>query len=117
MKYHYRPWQRAEDTHAIYAMAAHLPDEAIAAAALPYQLSSWALDDPNNLALWTSPDSALMAFALFQVPFGGLYYAIHPDAEGVVLEATIFAWSKERAAALAKTCGKPISYSVWAAEQ
>lgn len=114
MEYHFRPWQGVEDTHAIYEMTARLPDETITA--LPYQLSSWALDDPNNLALWTTPHGALMAFALFQVPFASVYYAIHPDADADVLEGAIFAWSKERAAQLAKAGGKGVSYSIWAAE-
>ena len=111
-----RPWQSAEDTNAIYALAALLPEEAIAAAALPYQLSSWAMDDPNNLLLWTTPDGELMAFALFQVPFAALYYGIHPSVDKVALEDEIFAWSKERAATLAKATGKEVTYSVWPAE-
>ena len=114
--YHFRPWQRAEDTTAIYALAALLPDDAIAAAALPYQLSSWATDDPDNLGLWTTPDGALMAFALFQVPFASVYYAIHPDADAVTLEDAIFVWSKERAATLAKATGKAVNTSIWPAE-
>src|SRR4051794_3072772 len=109
--YHHRPWQGSADTQAIYALAAHLPDEMIAATALPYQLSSWALDDPNNLALWTTPDGASVAFALFQVPFSGLYYGIDPAAGRAALEAEIFAWSQERATHLAQAHGAPVSYS------
>jgi GNAT superfamily N-acetyltransferase len=114
--YHYHPWQHADDTIAILALAALLPDETISATALPYQLSSWALDDPDNLALWTTPDDALMAFALFQVPFASVYYAIHPDADGAALEEIIFSWSKERAATLAKRTGQAVSYSIWPSE-
>jgi ribosomal protein S18 acetylase RimI-like enzyme len=116
LDYHVRPWQSDEDTSAIYALAALLPDEAIASAALPYQLSSWALDDPNNLMLWTTPDGALMAFALFQVPFATLCYGIHPDAEQATLEDAILVWSKERATTLAMETGKQITYHIWPAE-
>src|SRR4051794_33576676 len=98
IEYLHRPWRRAEGFSAIYELAALLPDEAIGVAALPYQLSSWATDDPDNLALWTTPDGALMAFALYQVPFAAVYYGIHPRADLAVLEDAIFAWSKERAA-------------------
>lgn len=118
-EYLFRIWQKAEDTRAIYELAALLPDEAIAAgsAALPYQLSSWALDDPNNLALWTTPDGALMAFAFLQVPFASLHYGIHPNAHTAMLEDAIFAWGKERAATLAKTSGKEVRFHIWAAER
>jgi ribosomal protein S18 acetylase RimI-like enzyme len=113
----YRPWQRTEDSRAVHELAALLPDEAISAAALPYHLSSWACDDPENLALWTTPDGALMAFALFQLPFGSVHFAIHPRADRSVLEDAIFVWSKERAAALANAMGETVSFSIWPAEK
>lgn len=114
--YHFRLWQNTEDTLAIYAMAAHLPDEAIAAAALPYQLSSWAAEEPKNLALWTTPDGELMAFALFQIPFGALYYGIHPQADLATIEDAILVWGKQRANELAQETGKAVSYAIWPAE-
>lgn len=116
-EYHFRPWQHAEDTHAIYALAALVADETMTAAALPYQLSSWATDDPHNLGLWTTPDGALMAFALFQIPFASVYYATHPGADQAVLEDAILAWSQERAAQLAQQTGQRVSISIWAAEE
>lgn len=114
-EYHFRPWQHADDTHAIYALAALVAEETMAA--LPYQLSSWATDDPLNLGLWTTPDGALMAFALFQIPFGSVYYATHPDADQATVEDAILAWSKARAAQLAQQTGERVHYSIWAAEQ
>ena len=116
-EYHFRPWQHADDTHAIYALAALVAEETMAAAALPYQLSSWATDDPLNLGLWTTPDGALMAFALFQIPFASVYYATHPDADQATVEDAILAWSKARAAQLAQQTGERVHYSIWAAEQ
>ena len=116
-EYHFRTWQHAEDTHAIYALAALVADETMTAAALPYQLSSWATEDPHNLGLWTTPDGALMAFALFQIPFASVYYATRPDADHVALEDAILAWSKDRAAQLAQQTGQRVNYSIWSAEQ
>jgi mycothiol synthase len=122
--YHLRPWQRAEDTMAVYELAAQVSDEQIGAAALPYQLSSWASDDPDNLALWTTPDGTLIAFAFFQVPFSTVHYAVHPHADQARLEDAIFDWSKVQATTLAKaqephseqTNQPAFSFSIWPAE-
>lgn len=37
---------------------------------LPYRLSSWALDDVENIRLWFDGES-LVAWAVLQSPFGG----------------------------------------------
>jgi mycothiol synthase len=108
-----RSLQTDADLAAILELAALADDHTVSAAALPYQLSSWACEDPANVRLWTVPTGELVAFAIFQIPFGSVYYGLHPQADAAALEATIFAWAKQRAADLAQTSDRPVGMSIW----
>ena len=49
--------------------AAAWPDRHLHVIDLPYCFSSWALDDPENTALWFSEGGDLLAWAVMQLPF------------------------------------------------
>ena len=75
---------------------------------LPYRFSSWAFDDPRNVALWVDEAGQLAAWAVLQTPFWALDYAYRPDA-GPDVHPQILAWADARArAALDTDYGRPI---------
>lgn len=111
-----RPFRGPADFAAIMALAIQVPLEQFSATALPYQLSSWATDDPANVGLWSDAQGQLVAFALCQVPFASLYYTFHPDQDATQLLPTLLSWGQTRAGALARSQGAPFTYAVFAAE-
>ena len=104
------------DFAAIMAVAIQTPVEQFSATALPYQLSSSAADEPANVGLWEDAEGNLLAYALFQVPFGSLLYGILPTANTAALTATILRWGITRATAVAQAQGAPFTFSVFIAE-
>jgi len=48
---------------------------------LPYRLCSWALDDPENVALWVDAQDDPVAWAVMQLPFWTIDIAIRKDLE------------------------------------
>ncbi|RIK33128.1 MAG: hypothetical protein DCC55_35540 [Chloroflexi bacterium] len=113
---HQRAFRGSSDFAAIMELATQAPVEQFSATALPYQLSSWALDDADNVGLWEDGAGRLVAFALMQRPFASLYYTIHPAADTVVLTATILQWGIQRGPALAQTQQAPFTFLVFVAE-
>jgi len=111
-----RAFQGPTDFVEIMALAVQAPVEQFSATALPYQLSSWAADDSANLGLWEDGQGQLLAFAIFQVPFGSLYYTLHPAIESATFLPTILSWGRTRALAVARNRGAPFTFSVFAAE-
>jgi ribosomal protein S18 acetylase RimI-like enzyme len=113
---HQRSFRGPADFAAIMELAIQAPVEQFSATALPYQLSSWALDDADNVGLWEDGAGRLVAFALMQRPFGSLYYTIHPAANTVQITSTILKWGMERGRALAQAQQTPFSFLVFVAE-
>ena len=63
-------------------LAAASPDRNLHVVDLPYRLCSWALDDPDNVAVWIDARGRLAAWAVLQAPFWTIDVAIRPEAEG-----------------------------------
>jgi ribosomal protein S18 acetylase RimI-like enzyme len=76
---------------------------------LPYRLSSWALDHPENGAFWHDETGRLMAWAVIQLPFWCIDYVIHPTAPPDVARA-VLAWADMRAGELRQP---PAERAVW----
>jgi ribosomal protein S18 acetylase RimI-like enzyme len=76
---------------------------------LPYRLSSWALDDPDNVGLWFNENGGLVAWAVLQTPFWEIDYFCHPDVE-LSLHPEILAWAERRACATIYT---PYGHPSW----
>jgi hypothetical protein len=77
---------------------------------LPYRLSSWTFDYPENTQLWFNPEGELLAWASLQVPFWTIDYAYRPDTE-YDLHRTILDWADQQARKLLNTAsGHPAWY-------
>jgi len=76
---------------------------------LPYRLSSWALDEPDNIGLWVDEEGQLVAWAVMQTPFWAIDYAYRPEAEQR-LHREILAWADQRAQKMRAT---PYGLPAW----
>jgi mycothiol synthase len=100
------PYTSNADKTQMLALSCQFPAENLRVTDLPYRLSSWALDDPENVALWFNEHQQLMAWAVLQTPFWTIDYAYHPTAADV--HPQILAWADGRArAALGTEYGHP----------
>jgi mycothiol synthase len=77
---------------------------------LSYRLASWAVSDPRNIALWKADDGTLVGWAVAQLPFASLDYAIHPDLPN--LEEAILEWGIQRWAQVAQERGQRIYFYI-----
>jgi mycothiol synthase len=66
---------------------------------LPYRLSSWSLDDPDNTCLWFNEDEKLVAWAVLQTPFWTIDYAYSDKS----LHGEVLAWADKRARSVLDT--------------
>jgi mycothiol synthase len=69
---------------------------------LPYRFSSDALIDPENTRLWFDNTGQLVAWAVMQVPFWTIDYALAP-ASPSTLHRQVLAWADNRARILLDT--------------
>jgi hypothetical protein len=77
---------------------------------LPYRLSSWALDEPENASLWFDENQQLVAWAVLQTPFWTVDIVCHP-ALAIQLHPQILTWADQRARFIANTSyGHPAWY-------
>ncbi len=84
----------------LIALAHRAPEQHLHLIDLPYRLSSWALDLPENVRTWHAADGALVGWAVLQAPFWAIDVAVDPAA-GDGLEAEALAWAVGRARELA----------------
>ncbi len=63
---------------------------------LPYRLSSWACDDPDNVGMWVDEREQLVAWAVLQTPFWTIDYALRADAPAH-LHQQVLQWADRRA--------------------
>jgi mycothiol synthase len=104
---HQRSFSEGDD-RGMAALVRAFPASNLHIADLPYRLSSWALDDPENAALWAGAEGGLLAWAVMQAPFWAIDYAIDLHAEPV-LHRDILAWAEGRARQVVGTrYGRPM---------
>ena len=96
MKTTLRSLDGERDLAAMLALAASSPDRNLHVVDLPYRLSSWALDEAANSALWEDGRGRLAAWAVLQAPFWSIDFALRPDAEARLFSA-ILDWAVARA--------------------
>jgi mycothiol synthase len=75
---------------------------------LPYRLSSWALDDPENAQLWVNSKDVLIAWAIMQTPFWSIDYVTLSDEKH--LHRKILQWADQRANEIIST---PYGHLSW----
>ena len=88
----------ASDLRAMEAFARGLRAHTLHVGDLPYRLSSWALDDPQNIRLWRDETGTLLGWVVMQVPFNALDFACRPELETALLPEML-AWAHERSLA------------------
>jgi ribosomal protein S18 acetylase RimI-like enzyme len=86
------------------ALARAFPAEHTHVIDLPYRLSSWAFDFPENVGLWVDSDEQLAAWAVLQKPFWTIDCACHPAAQEE-LYPLLLAWADQRARQIIDTPG------------
>ena len=109
MPIYQRPYTGEVDQQRMLALARQFPAGNLHVADLPYRLSSWAFDDPDNASLWVDERQQLVAWAVLQTPFWAIDYAIHPDVERA-LHRDILAWADGRAH---QVVGTPSGRPAW----
>ena len=94
------PWRFSgeKDLRAMEALARDFRVDHLHAVDLPYRLSSWALDDPENICLWKDETGCLLAWAVLQVPMESVDFVCQPNLESELLPQ-ILAWADERSRA------------------
>lgn len=96
MKTSQREYRGETDKQAMITLAHVLPTGSLHVVDLPYRLSSWAMDDVDNIGLWVDSRGQLLAWAVMQIPFWTIDYVCHPDA-GTNLHRKVLAWVDHRA--------------------
>ncbi len=99
MKSAFRAFSRESN---LQALAAGFPDAHLHVMDLPYRLSSWALDEPGNGALWVDAAGELRAWAVLQTPFWTLDWACAPD-HAAALFPQVLQWGEARIRAVVGT--------------
>lgn len=97
-----RSFSSQQDKHLMSALAHQGFENNLHVVDLPYRLSSWALDDPENVGLWFDRNHQLVAWAALQSPFWAIDYVCHPEHESY-LHPEILLWAEQRAHATRNT--------------
>ena len=98
-----------EDQREMIQLARETQAEYIHVIDLPYRLSSWALDEPDNVGLWVDEHGQLVAWAVMQTPFWTIDYVLRPDTDSD-LHTQILRWADKRAQDLITT---PYGHPAW----
>ena len=97
-----RPYSGEADKTQMSALACQFAADNLRVTDLPYRLSSWALDNKDNVALWFDENQQMVAWAALQTPFWSIDYAYHPAA-APDLHQKILAWADQRASVVLGT--------------
>ena len=104
-----RDYQGETDKTLMVALVRAHPEDNLHVVDLPYRLSSWAFDTPENVGLWVDEAGDLTAWAVLQTPFWAMDYALRPDAPPD-LHRRLLAWADHRASAVR---GTPSGHPLW----
>lgn len=97
------------DKRAMAALVDASPNSNFHVADLPYRLSSWAFDVPENTRLWFNEENCLIAWAVLQSPFWTIDYAYSTETE-YDLHREIITWADRRAR---KISGSAHGHPTW----
>jgi mycothiol synthase len=98
MKFDQRAFSGQDDLRAMETLARKCSASHLHTLDLPYRFSSWALDDPENIRLWTDENGHLIAWGVLQVPFDALDFVSLPEMESELLPQ-VLAWADKRSIA------------------
>jgi mycothiol synthase len=91
-----RVYQGIPDQALMLELVHRRPEENMHVIDLPYRLSSWAFNDPQNARLWFDDGGTLRAWAVMQPPFWTIDYACDPASDRD-LHRQVLDWAEERA--------------------
>lgn len=111
-----RPCLGADDKQKILDLAYADPNGQRHTLDLPYRLSAWSLDTPDNTRLWEDAAGKLAGFAILQGPWGTLDFGATLAARSSGLESEIMAWGAARAQAIADRRRAPFTLALEARE-
>ena len=109
MNFHLRAFSGETDKREMTALAQAFPESHLHSTDLPYRLSSWGMDDPENIRLWTDSSGRLVGLAVLQTPFWTIDYACHSDAGQSLFRETL-GWADRRAE---RACGTASGRPAW----
>ena len=102
MEIRQRNYSNQDDQREMIRLAQQFPDEVLHGSDLPYRLSSWALDEPENVGLWVDENDRLVAWTVMQTPFWTIDYVVYPEVERE-LHPLILNWVDRRVQASVRT--------------
>ena len=91
-----RSYANQSDQFLMSALARQFSADNLHVTDLPYRLSSWTFDDPDNIHLWFDEEQNVIAWAALQTPFWTIDIICHPDVE-TYLFSEILVWADQRA--------------------
>jgi mycothiol synthase len=109
MRFQEHSFSGESHVRAMLDLAAQFPRDNLHVVDLSYRLSSWALDDPGNVALWMDSRRRLVACAVLQAPFWAIDVVVRPDAEADLFPRAL-AWADARARSVVGTL---YAHSTW----
>lgn len=112
MKISQRSFLHESDKYKMSALARQFSGDTLHVIDLTYRLSSWALDDPENVGLWFNEQEQLVAWAVLQTPWWSIDYVYDPSAD-LNLHQEILAWADRRARTAINTVyGHPVWFAM-----
>lgn len=98
------------ELHSIHQFALQQPEICFHVVDMAYRLCSPAAQDFDNVRIWVNEHDKLVAFAVVQLPFSTLDYAVLPQYE--YLTDAIFQWATGRLEEVAKRRGEGFGFLV-----
>ena len=109
MKIIEREFSGEANLQAMVDLVRKFPTENLHVVDLPYRLSSWSYDDPENIRLWSAETGQLLAWAVLQVPFWTIDYAYNPGVNHN-LHGQVLKWADGQARRIVET---PSGHPAW----
>lgn len=91
-----RAYAGVADQQRMAELARTFPDGNLHVVDLPYRLSSWAFDFPEDIGLWEDESGQFVAWAVLQTPFWALDYAVRPGSDEQQILSDVLAWARLR---------------------
>jgi len=104
-----RTFSGNEDLEVMTELVRKFPTENLHVVDLPYRLSSWSFDFPDNIHLWSDENDQLLAWAVLQISFWKIDYAYHPEIQHT-LHPQILKWANKQARKIVDT---PSGHPAW----
>ena len=92
-----RPYRGQSDDRSMIALSHDAFATQFHIADLPYRLSSWSHDNPENVGIWVNDKDEILAWTVIQIPFWSVDIVISPRVETSEIAPLALDWADERA--------------------